>query len=501
MRPLRYAPGPAQQLQPLLSWLKLPVLFALALTQLLRAPGSALLPAAVAAGPSGWQALREHWVQNSRGIGQLEARQAATSAPVGTVRATGHYRTYNNKPEDGEAAVHDRLEAAVLAALVADALCLGSHYEYDSGKIRMAYGGTRDGGDGDARLTLDGRNEGFQYKGPWEVMGGKTNTPGWGEMDFHPTKTGGMQTDYGDNLLMAVEHLAAHRQQFVEFRAPIEADSKPAPFAPLAFGQAWKKWMEGYAGYKTMAAKEAFKNLKEGLPPDFAASEVSDLGGAARAPALLLVHRRQGDEAALLEAAAGACRVTHRDPASVAAAQFIAGVAHRVAVRRQALLLAMKEVAALVGDSTVTQLLNAARGKLTEANDPNTHLGRFYAAAEVAQDAGRTDAVTVADERAVVSLGQTWKPALQPWTVGKASPTVGALTAVMYLALRYDGSLADALISNALLGGDSASRAVALGAILGAQGGKAALPSRWLSQLASQQIVEAAARDLLPRGD
>ena len=55
-----------------------------------------------------------------------------------------------------------------------------------------------------------------------------------------------------------------------------------------------------------------------------------------------------------LRAAAGACRVTHRDPASVAAAHFIAGVAHRVAVRRQALLPAMKEVAALVGDSTVT---------------------------------------------------------------------------------------------------------------------------------------------------
>jgi hypothetical protein len=27
-----------------------------------------------------------------------------------------------------------------------------------------------------------------------------------------------------------------------------------------------------------------------------------------------------------------------------------------------------------------------------------------------------------------------------PWTVGKASPTVGALTATIYLALRYDGA-------------------------------------------------------------
>jgi hypothetical protein len=43
---------------------------------------------------------------------------------------------------------------------------------------------------GAARRALDGREAGFGYKAPGEAMGGKTNTPGWGEMNFHPTKRG-----------------------------------------------------------------------------------------------------------------------------------------------------------------------------------------------------------------------------------------------------------------------------------------------------------------------
>lgn len=50
---------------------------------------------------------------------------------------------------------------------------------------------------------------------------------------------------------------------------------------------------------------------------------------------------------------------------------------------------------------------------------------------------------------------------------GKASPVAGALTASMYLVLRYADDLPAALVANALVGGDSASRAIAVGCILG----------------------------------
>ena len=36
----------------------------------------------------------------------------------------------------------DRIRGVYFGALVADALCLGSHYEYDALKIRKAYNGT-----------------------------------------------------------------------------------------------------------------------------------------------------------------------------------------------------------------------------------------------------------------------------------------------------------------------------------------------------------------------
>lgn len=67
---------------------------------------------------------------------------------------------------------------------------------------------------------------------------------------------------------------------------------------------------------------------------------------------------------------------------------------------------------------------------------------------------------------------------------GKASPTLPALTATLYLALRYaNRSLDHGLAVNAMLGGDNAARAVPLGMILGALHGRAAMPQRLVNQL------------------
>ena len=58
--------------------------------------------------------------------------------------------------------VRERLRGAFYAALVGDALCLGSHYEYDAQKIEAAY-----------------RGKAMQLLSPGEYFGGKTVTPGW----------------------------------------------------------------------------------------------------------------------------------------------------------------------------------------------------------------------------------------------------------------------------------------------------------------------------------
>merc|ERR1719491_323277 len=84
----------------------------------------------------------------------------------------------------------DRIRGVYFGALVADALCLGSHYEYDAEKIHKAYNGT---------MTT--------YMGPGEHMGGSTHGIGWGERNYHPGTKAGDQTDYGEYNVLVLEQL------------------------------------------------------------------------------------------------------------------------------------------------------------------------------------------------------------------------------------------------------------------------------------------------------
>jgi hypothetical protein len=90
-------------------------------------------------------------------------------------------------PDDKDSAIR----GAMMGSLVADALTLGTHYEYDAEKIERFYGG------------LD------RYYAPGEKTGGQTHGVGWGARNFHggngngPPKRAGEQTDYGDyNILV-----------------------------------------------------------------------------------------------------------------------------------------------------------------------------------------------------------------------------------------------------------------------------------------------------------
>jgi len=64
----------------------------------------------------------------------------------------------------------------------------------------------------------------------------------------------------------------------------------------------------------------------------------------------------------------------------------------------------------------------------------------------------------------------------EPIKVGKASPTEGTLPGSIYFICKYN-DLAAASIANAEVGGDSASRSVAIGSVLGAAGGLEAIPA------------------------
>ena len=64
----------------------------------------------------------------------------------------------------------------------------------------------------------------------------------------------------------------------------------------------------------------------------------------------------------------------------------------------------------------------------------------------------------------------------EPIKVGKASPTEGTLPSSVYIILKYVDDFTAAAKANAMVGGDNASRAVAIGMVLGAYHGVHGIP-------------------------
>merc|ERR1712046_150978 len=90
-----------------------------------------------------------------------------------------------------EPSKESRIKGAFFGTLVADALTLGSHYEYDASVIKKAYGGTI-----------------REYMAPGEQMGGTTHGVGWGRRNYHPGQGKGDQPDYGEYNILMLEYLA-----------------------------------------------------------------------------------------------------------------------------------------------------------------------------------------------------------------------------------------------------------------------------------------------------
>jgi ADP-ribosylglycohydrolase len=74
--------------------------------------------------------------------------------------------------------------------------------------------------------------------------------------------------------------------------------------------------------------------------------------------------------------------------------------------------------------------------------------------------------------------------------LGQSCPTEKALPAVFAILLRHNSNFKTALIENVMAGGDSAARGLVLGTILGAAGGRHAIPERWIEPLRARPQVE-----------
>lgn len=99
--------------------------------------------------------------------------------------------------------------------------------------------------------------------------------------------------------------------------------------------------------------------------------------------------------------------------------------------------------------------------KFTEATDPKSPLSKEE----------------FVDDLAATSMARLWDVGkTEPIKVGKASPTEGTLPTSVYLVLKYKDDPIAGMKANAMIGGDSASRSIAVCAVLGAIHGVNSIP-------------------------
>lgn len=337
----------------------------------------------------------------------------------------------------------DSIKGAFFGAIVADALCLGSHYEYDAKKIYEAYGGK----------PIE------KFMSPGEHMGGETHGIGWGQRNYHPGKSAGDTTDYGDYNILVLEHLAATADPARGFVV-----AEIVPHWQNRLENSWGSWI-------CTMTKQTYAQIKHGLP-------LAEVGGMSNAMAIrhVAAHAYYEDEETLVDVARKVM-FTHRNEHALGGGEFFARVTHRV-IHGQAPAEAISEAAKLMGGFWEVKT-NQAIDKFKEATDPNSDLSKE----------------TFADDLALTSMARLWDVGKsEPIKVGKASPTEGTLPGAIYFILKYandDDGLKRAIQANAMVGGDNASRAIAIGMVLGAHKGVQAIPQAWKETLTQWEYCEA----------
>jgi len=330
-----------------------------------------------------------------------------------------------------------QIEGAFFGALVADALTLGTHYEYDAKKIKQFYG------------DLD------KYYAPGERTGGQTHGVGWGARNFHggnglgPAKKAGEQTDYGDYNILLLEHLAAHPHGRIDL----------AQLIPR-----WQERLKTWRAWMCTQTRQTLQQVQQGVP-------LGQLGGMSNAMAIrhAAAYAAYSNEDDIVHA----CRTamfTHRETSAHQGAEFFARVTFRIIHKGLSAREAIKEVAA-ESPAFVQSKVQQALDKAAEALDGSRALSKEE----------------YADDLALTSMARLWDVGkTEPIKVGKASPTEGTLPGSLYFILKYEGDLVGAIKANAMVGGDNASRAIAIGMVMGAEMGVGAIPAT----LAEGKLVE-----------
>jgi ADP-ribosylglycohydrolase len=320
----------------------------------------------------------------------------------------------------------DRIRGAFYGALTSDALCLGSHYEYDAQKIHQAYGGIIS-----------------KYYAPGEQMGGQTHGVGWGARNYHPGTVAGDQTDYGEYNVLVLEHLA-------------EEAANPHPFDVAEFLPVWSERLRtNWKQWVCTQTKTTYQQWKQGVP-------TNQLGGNSNAMSLRYasIFAYYNTEEECVDAARKTM-FTHRERTALLGTEFFVRVVYRIIHSGRMPADVIKEVAA-ESDPWIQSKVKQALDKVDEAMDDTKPLSKEE----------------FADDLALTSMARLWDVGKsEPIKVGKASPTEGTLPGSIYFIVKYQNDLVEAARANAMVGGDNASRSIAVGMVLGAYHGADSLPT------------------------
>jgi ADP-ribosylglycohydrolase len=336
----------------------------------------------------------------------------------------------------------DKIRGIFYGAIVGDALCLGSHYEYDAKKIFKAYG-----------------NQNIKkFMSPGEMMGGQTHGIGWGERNYHPGKSAGGTTDYGDYNILVLEHLShlAKTNQVFTLQSII-------PHWMNRFENNWGSWI-------CTMTKETYKQVKQGVA-------LENIGAHSNAMAIrhIAAYACYDDEESIAQFSRDVM-FTHRHEEALSGGEFFARVTYKV-LNGSSIEDAIQDVAVKM-NQFIQDKVALALAKVKEEADENQALHKEQ----------------FSDDLALTSMAKLWDVGRsEPIRVGKASPSEGTVPGSIYLILKYskqENALNKALIANAMIGGDNASRAIAIGMVLGALEGVNAIDKQLLQSLEQYEYCE-----------
>ena len=239
---------------------------------------------------------------------------------------------------------------------------------------------------------------------------------------YHGTKDAGDFTHYGDQTLVLLESVA-----------------ECSGFDLIRFSQSWRSLFESYDGYFDNATKETFENFTAGSGPESSGSSSTDLAGAARIAPIVYTYRE--DLETMITASRAQTAMSHNNPVVVESAEFFARVLWHV----------------LRGNAPTAAMERVYREELKEDT-----LSEWV-------DAGLKS--TDVDTRSAID------------SFGQACEIDMAFPSTVHLIAKYENDLKGSLIENVMAGGDSASRGMLAGMVLGAHLGYDAILETWLSEL------------------